>query len=187
MLWGRHASIGHAHVDGSRQECVCAMRKDGQTLLSPAQNTQNVQRCVGVCDGHMVAIVAVVAIAACEADAQPDGWHAGRHIRWRVVTGRRVDRCASCTDKVDIPALMASVCHVGGWAVKQSSGKAGATQADGWTVEMQGEGVKRVGEWARTYQSFAKAESSSSLEDLRGIPLTMCTADKHVGGVLGLL
>jgi hypothetical protein len=38
----------------------------------------------------------------------------------------------------------------------------------------KGEGVKRVGEWARTYRkiSSAKAESSSSLKDLRGTPLT---------------
>jgi hypothetical protein len=39
----------------------------------------------------------------------------------------------------------------------------------------KGEGVKRVGEWARTYRSSVKAESSSSLEDLRVTPLTTCT------------
>jgi hypothetical protein len=61
MLWGRRASIGHRHVDRSRQECMCAMQEDGQTLLSPAQ--KGVSVCQHVCCIMIAIDVAAVVIA----------------------------------------------------------------------------------------------------------------------------
>ncbi|KAH9954512.1 hypothetical protein BC827DRAFT_1158696 [Russula dissimulans] len=79
------------------------------------------------------------------------GGRAGRHTRWRAVTGSRE---------------------------KQREGRGPHGQMGGqsryrWAVEV--------------VTGSAKAESSSSLEDLRETPPMTRTTDKCVGGVLGLL
>ncbi|KAH9953816.1 hypothetical protein BC827DRAFT_1159056 [Russula dissimulans] len=138
MLWGRHASIGHGHVGRSRQECMCATWEDGQTLLSPAQNTQNVQRIDVTVAGQACVMVTwsllllLSLLLLMKQTHSQTGGCAGRHTRWHVVTGRRVDRRSS-----------------------KAVGRQGATQVDGQTVKMQvgSQGGKRVRVRVRGFSS----------------------------------